>query len=288
MCRKLLALLLMSNLAAAVPNYCPLPNHCYSLTYVNLAPATPLLSNSGEYCTKEQPARCMRVRVQSIASSDGKLNQYADGLISWFRKLDRAGLERWAADLTNPENEEIVHELSQEGESANYRLLSHWENKYAVIDGKRGLEPEESKHRYHVLAKAEPQKPLSLDEILLPQGWGKLVELQREAFSRALRSGEITGKQWEPEEYFKTWPFRPSYDWNFHRGGLNFLYNNYGDYEISYYPVGVFEITVPLEQLQGVVKPEFLREMASWRGQWQDKPLLSPEWRGDSRAAIDR
>ena len=47
--------------------------------------------------------------------------------------------------------------------------------------------------------------------------------------------------------------------------------------------MGVFEITVPLEQLQGVVRPEFLREMASWRDQWQDKPLSSPEWRGDYR-----
>lgn len=88
-----------------------------------------------------------------------------------------------------------------------------------------------------------------------------LVAGQYDAYLRALRQAH---QQWletqpdakgDPEAYLHMWPFQPSDNFAFTDQGLVVKYDAYA---IAPYAAGLPELTIPYEQLKGILKPEYL------------------------------
>ena len=262
------------------------------LAQLATAESLPLISNEAKHCLK--PDICATMSITSINSADPALNKFADGLLNraadaetaelyHFDNLDKAGLEAWikriaTAELnaaTVPNNDySFDYVISQAGESDHYRVLRFF---IRIYDG--GAH-ENTIVRFYVLPKAGELKLVELKDILLPKRRCQLDKLQEENFRRWLSSdGGEAGplNEQELKEHFTTFPFIANENWRFDKQGLRFQYN---PYEIAGYSMGSPEILVPTAQLTDVVKPEILRELASWQEQEAGEAQPQPQWRG--------
>lgn len=255
------------------------------------AGALPLIRNEGKYCLK--PDICATVSVTAIDSSDPALNKFADGLFNrnsdreagkvyHFDQWDQAGLEAWIRRVATaqldasevPNNDYYFnYTVSQSGETSHYRVLQWLLSSYT--GGAHGL----VSGRFYVVPKQGELKALPLADILLPDQRGRLDKLQEENFRRWLRSaGGDIGPMDEQQlkEHFEIFPFKANDNWRFDREGLVFQYD---PYEIAPYALGRPEILVPTAQLAGVIRPEILKELASWQSTAESEPVSKPQWR---------
>ena len=107
-------------------------------------------------------------------------------------------------------------------------------------------------------------KPLTLDDILLPGQKAKLTHLLKEAYIEYL-TGTFEDSEQAAREYadnFNKEGFSATGNWRFDKNGLTFLYQTY---EIGAYVLGRPELTIPVKDLQGIIKPEILRETQYYR-----------------------
>ena len=107
-------------------------------------------------------------------------------------------------------------------------------------------------------------KPLTLDDILLPGQKAKLTHLLKEAYIKYL-TGTFEDSEQAAREYadnFNKEGFPATGNWRFDKNGLTFLYQTY---EIGAYFLGRPELTIPVKDLQGIIKPEILRETQHYR-----------------------
>lgn len=246
------------------------------------AGSPPLISNEARYCYPGTEA-CASLEVVSINSDDPALNKFADELIgAQGQSFDKAGLEKLLRESEGEEKlmpekpegkidpaEKDAYDyhhrrgVSQIGESEHYRLLEKYES---FSTGGAGGESSES--TYYLVSK-DKKELVQLADILLPDQQAALDRLQKAAWQRYQENKEdIDGKPLSKEklkERLETYPFTVSKQWRLDPAGLVFIYQ---PGEMDDWVAGPTEITVPVAELKDIIKPEFIKEMASW----QDTP----------------
>lgn len=96
------------------------------------------------------------------------------------------------------------------------------------------------------------QKQVQLNDLLLPKQKAKLDKLAHDAFKTWVIDSKLANTA---DEYEQAWPFQVTDNYFLGEQGLIF---QYGEYEIGPYVVGLPRLVIPFDQLQGVLKPEFL------------------------------
>ena len=149
---------------------------------------------------------------------------------------------------------DYVDTLELTGYTPNYAVFGHGDWGYVCGPHGNGV------HTLMVLKRgiANP-KPLKLDDILLPGQKAKLTHLIKEAYVKYLvesRDGDEKSARKYIVEYNGN-DFSATENWRFDKNGLTFLYQSY---EIGAYVLGRPEFTIPTKDLQGIVKPEILKE----------------------------
>ena len=110
---------------------------------------------------------------------------------------------------------------------------------------------------------AHPQ-PVKLDNILLPNQKARLANLLKAAYVKYLTERGRDSEQ-ETLEYVNGQfgnGFQITNDWRFDKNGLTFEYD-IG--ELGAYAEGGPKLTIPVKDLQGIIKPEILREIQHYR-----------------------
>ncbi len=252
------------------------------------ATALPLISNEAQYCAK--PQVCLELTVSSIDSPDPALNRYGDGLlfdaldsapdsstaVCRPEGLDKPGLEKRLRSLARelelaqfePRDPAYSYDydLSQVGESANYRVL---DLSYGECLGGAHCNGGSD---FYVLPKAGELRALGLDDILLPNQRPRLEELLKQAAASYLQEDSKEAVELGAEDRWQWY----SGDWRPAREGLIF---RYGTGQLDGYAGGMPELLISKEQLRGVIKPEILAEGDSWQSQERGKMSDRPQWR---------
>ncbi|HUH87410.1 MAG TPA: RsiV family protein [Pusillimonas sp.] len=96
-------------------------------------------------------------------------------------------------------------------------------------------------------------KVLGTADILQPGAHDRYVQALRDAHGRWL--AEHPDAQQDPANFNRLWPFQPSENFALTDAGLVVKYNSY---ELAPYSSGQPELTIPYEQLQGILKPAYL------------------------------
>lgn len=96
------------------------------------------------------------------------------------------------------------------------------------------------------------QKQVQLNDLLLPKQKAKLDKLAHDAFKTWVIDSKLANTA---DEYEQAWPFQVTDNYFLGEQGLIL---QYGEYEIGPYVVGLPRLVIPFDQLQGVLKPEFL------------------------------
>lgn len=149
---------------------------------------------------------------------------------------------------------DYVDTLELEGYTPNYAVFGQEDWEYTCGAHGNGV------HTLMVLKRgiANP-KPLKLDDILLPGQKAKLTHLIKEAYVKYLKENSDDTEE-EARDYISGYnsdKFSATENWRFDKNGLTFLYQSY---EIGAYVLGRPEFTIPTKDLQGIVKPEILKE----------------------------
>ncbi|XID75397.1 RsiV family protein [Alkanindiges sp. WGS2144] len=97
------------------------------------------------------------------------------------------------------------------------------------------------------------KKQLGLDDILVPAQRQQLHQLFYQQFVAWIKENDA---KTDLDEYEQTWPFKLTDNFTFDLDGLKL---SYAQYEIGPYVVGMPEFTVPYAQLNGIIKPEYLK-----------------------------
>ena len=96
------------------------------------------------------------------------------------------------------------------------------------------------------------QKQVQLNDLLLPKQKAKLDKLAHDAFKTWVIDSKLANTA---DEYEQAWPFQVTDNYFLGEQGLIL---QYGEYEIGPYVVGLPRLLIPFDQLQGVLKPEYL------------------------------
>ena len=99
------------------------------------------------------------------------------------------------------------------------------------------------------------QKQIQLQDLLLPKQKAALDKLVYEAFKAWVIDSKLANNA---DEYEQAWPF--SVTDNFLLGEQGLILQ-YGEYEIGPYVAGLPRLVIPFEQLQGILKPEYLPQV---------------------------
>lgn len=147
-----------------------------------------------------------------------------------------------------------INTLELEGYTPNYAIFGQEDWEYTCGAHGNGV------HTLTVLKRgiANP-KPLKLDDILLPGQKAKLTHLIKEAYVKYLVESRDDNEK-SARKYIVEYngnDFSATDNWRFDKNGLTFLYQSY---EIGAYSLGRPEFTIPTKDLQGIVKPEILKE----------------------------
>ena len=163
---------------------------------------------------------------------------------------------------------QFADEWSLGGYTPNYAVFRHDTWEFAC--GPRG----NGNTELFVLKRgaAHPQ-PVKLDNILLPNQKARLANLLKAAYVKYLaeRDRDSDEQEVSEQETLKTLEyvngrfgngFQITDDWRFDKNGLTFEYD-IG--ELGTYVEGGPELTIPVKDLQGIIKPEILREIQHYR-----------------------
>lgn len=104
---------------------------------------------------------------------------------------------------------------------------------------------------YYVFDMAK-NRALTLDDMILPYQKPKLEQAVKAKYIKWIK--EVADS--EPDEYQKMWQFHMTDNFTFTKEGLRFVYQ---PYEISPYVLGMPELIVSYGELQGILKPEYLK-----------------------------
>ena len=96
------------------------------------------------------------------------------------------------------------------------------------------------------------QKQIKLEDLLRPQQKATLEKLAHEAFKTWVTDSKLADNV---ADYEQAWPFKLSNNFLLGEQGLIL---QYGEYEIGPYVVGLPRLVIPYDQLQDVLKEEYL------------------------------
>ncbi|MDA3500824.1 RsiV family protein [Acinetobacter junii] len=96
------------------------------------------------------------------------------------------------------------------------------------------------------------QKQVQLNDLLLPKQKAKLDKLAHDAFKTWVIDSKLANTA---DEYEQAWPFQVTDNYFLGEQGLIL---QYGEYEIGPYVVGLPRLVIPFDQLQDVLKPQYL------------------------------
>ncbi len=120
-------------------------------------------------------------------------------------------------------------------------------NSYRYMGGAHGI----SFVLYQILDN-KTQKVITLDDILLSNKKAKLTRLAKAEFAKFLQRADTS-----LEENSNYAEFQLTDNFTFTKDGLRFLYQ---PYEITPYAMGMPEITIPYDKLNGVIKSEYMQD----------------------------
>ncbi|MBR6876879.1 MAG: DUF3298 domain-containing protein [Neisseriaceae bacterium] len=146
------------------------------------------------------------------------------------------------------------HTLKLEGFSPNYAVFG--KERWAYTCGVHG----NGVHSFIVMPRNTPNpKEVKLEDIVLPNQMDKLIELQKEAVIQYLQDPRFEMNEKEAREYFHEYNehFYGTNEWRIGENSIVFLFQTY---EVAAYSYGRPEIAIPVKDLQGIIKPEILRE----------------------------
>ena len=103
----------------------------------------------------------------------------------------------------------------------------------------------------------EKQKLVKLDEVLAPNQLASLENQAHEAFKTWVIESKLAN---DVSEYEQAWKFKLSDNYYLSQQGLIL---QYGEYEIGPYVVGLPRLTIPYDQLQTILKKQYLPEFAT-------------------------
>ena len=103
----------------------------------------------------------------------------------------------------------------------------------------------------------EKQKLVKLDEVLAPNQLAALENQAHEAFQTWVIESKLAN---DVSEYEQAWKFKLSDNYYLSQQGLIL---QYGEYEIGPYVVGLPRLTIPYDQLQTILKKQYLPEFAT-------------------------
>lgn len=103
----------------------------------------------------------------------------------------------------------------------------------------------------------EKQKLVKLNEVLAPNQLAPLENQAHEAFKTWVIESKLAN---DVSEYEQAWKFKLSDNYYLSQQGLIL---QYGEYEIGPYVVGLPRLTIPYEQLQTILKKQYLPEFAT-------------------------
>jgi hypothetical protein len=103
----------------------------------------------------------------------------------------------------------------------------------------------------------ETKKQVQLSDIVEPNKLKDLEAKSYEAFKAWVIESELST---DLKEYEQVWKFKLASNFNL---GKNGLILQYGEYEIGPYVVGLPRLTIPYDQLNGILKAKYLPEVAT-------------------------
>lgn len=98
----------------------------------------------------------------------------------------------------------------------------------------------------------EQKKLIKLDDIILPKQKAQLEAKAYEAFQAWVMESKLAN---DVAEYEQAWKFKLTDNFYLSKQGLAL---QYAEYEIGPYVVGLPRLVIPYEQLNGILKPEYL------------------------------
>lgn len=173
---------------------------------------------------------------------------------STLRHLLKHRMEEDAADLANCQMQ-FINSFELLGHSPRYAVLG--EEDWAYTCGAHG----NGVYQLFVLPQSGHIKPLSLQEIVLPNAQPQLEQLQLAAFKRFLAQ-EIEMNDADIAGHLAIWTFESTDNWRLAKNGLVFQFQNY---EITPYAMGRPEIFIAAQDLRGIIREDILRETENYR-----------------------
>ena len=229
--------------------------------------AAPLMAEPetlrAEYCrSKTEP--CSKVSVTRAKFKQTAYTHFADDVLKSrlyltdlirLTDLSRPALSRWIVAAAKPEKDmpyyvrEYQADVSLLGYTPEYWVLEDYY--YEYTGGAYGIDSQV----FYVLPREGQQTALTLPRIVLPGKMAELGRLQLAAWVQYLMNEGMSAQ--EIRGLLSDFKFVPTDNWRFSRNGLRFLFQSY---EIAPDSMGRPQLTLTLEQLQGIVRPEILRE----------------------------
>lgn len=212
---------------------------------------------------------CYDINIKTNQFDNKQLNNFIFKTLTNTKTLVNGDLK---PSLINYLNERIIL-LQKEEENNNYHvnylnekeLSATGSNKnfisfrYETEEYQGGAHPDTNVNNYVI--DSNNMTILTLQDILIDENkTDTLLELQKNVLYQALLNKNI--EQAEVDENMRTWDIKVSVNWRFNQGGITFTYS---PYEAGPYYYGSTEITLSKEQLQGIIKPKYLKLIDSWQ-----------------------
>lgn len=169
-------------------------------------------------------------------SFDAQVQRYANSFIDLDNELKALSSNHQINLLVKPKI------LQAQGKVVTVVL-----NRSSYLGGAHGSA---AQHYYNFDLKE--QKQIKLEDLLRPQQKAALEKLAHEAFKTWVTDSKLADNV---ADYEQAWPFKLSNNFLLGEQGLIL---QYGEYEIGPYVVGLPRLVIPYDQLQDVLKEEYL------------------------------
>ena len=214
---------------------------------IDISP-TPKLLNADQHAASTADLKDIQVSDQAnaakplatVETAKQKLEKQVTPYLVTFLALDKE-LKALSA------NHQISLMIKPKILNANLPLATVVLNSSSYLGGAHGS----SSQRYYNFD-LKQQKQVELNDLLAPNQKAHLEKKAHEVFKTWVLESKLANSV---EEYEQAWKFTLSDNFYLSKQGLIL---QYGEYEIGPYVVGLPRLTIPYEQLQGILKKQYL------------------------------
>ena len=214
---------------------------------IDISP-TPKLLNADQHAASTADLKDIQVSDQAnaakplatVETAKQKLEKQVTPYLVTFLALDKE-LKALSA------NHQISLMIKPKILNANLPLATVVLNSSSYLGGAHGS----SSQRYYNFD-LKQQKQVELNDLLAPNQKAHLEKKAHEVFKTWVLESKLANSV---EEYEQAWKFTLSDNFYLSKQGLIL---QYGEYEIGPYVVGLPRLTIPYDQLQGILKKEYL------------------------------